>query len=72
MLFEGQSHYDPLHLIQVFMRPKHFLKGPLAKFKKNKMREKHFVIVGAGMAGLTSAYLLLILGHKVSYIMDSL
>ena len=27
--------------------------------------EEHFVVVGAGVAGLTSAYILLQLGHKV-------
>jgi len=69
--FIGPSDHHPLHLRKVFMRPKHFLKGPLAKSKKNKMKEKHFVIVGAGMAGLTSAYLLLKMGHKVTLLESS-
>ena len=52
----------PSNLAKVFTNPKMFLEGPKAV---KKSEEKHFLIVGGGIAGLTSAYLLLQLGHKV-------
>ena len=45
-------------MLQVFINPEKYLKGPEGP--------KHFGIVGAGAAGLTSAYLLLKAGHKVT------
>ena len=45
-------------MLQVFISPEKYLKGPAGP--------KHFGIVGAGAAGLTSAYLLLKAGHKVT------
>ena len=50
------------HLAQVFSQPTKLLEGPNCV---HKAAQKHFVIVGAGMAGLTSAYLLLKAGHSV-------
>ena len=38
-------------------------KGSLTALKA----EEHFVVVGAGVAGLTSSYILLQLGHKVTW-----
>ena len=56
------SDHFPYYLAKVFKDPKRYLEGPEAKVKT---KQKHFIIVGGGIAGLTSAYLLLQAGHKV-------
>ncbi len=40
-------------------------------FQDNSLPEQHFLIVGAGIAGLTSAYMLLEVGHKVRQRLNS-
>ena len=52
----------------MFSRPTELLEGPNCVKKAPK---KKIVIVGAGMAGLTSAYLLLHAGHSVSQSLDT-
>ena len=54
----------PFYLAKVFNKPRKFLNGPWSEKKKSK--EEHFVIVGGGIGGLTSAFLLLQVGHKVT------
>ena len=67
--FPGLSDHLPNHLLEVFLRPKNYLEGPLAT--RTKTKQKHFIIVGGGMAGLTSAFLLLQVGHKVCNLLPS-
>ena len=50
-------------MFEVFKNPKSFLGGPTSKV--NRTKQMHFVVVGAGIAGLTNARLLLEVGHKV-------
>ena len=57
------SDHDPVNMFEVFKNPKRFLGGP--KSKVNRTKQMDFVIVGAGIAGLTNARLLLEVGHKV-------
>jgi hypothetical protein len=37
----------------------------------SRVPEQHFIIAGAGISGLTSAYMLLSAGHKVHQKLDS-
>ena len=58
-------------MLQVYKDPGTYLCGPLTPFHNtfctpDQREEQHFVIVGGGIAGLTSARLLLSVGHKVS------
>ena len=46
-----------------FLICRKFLKGPKAETSGKKLE---FVVVGAGLSGLLSAYLLLEIGHKVT------
>ena len=59
------AHYDrvPENMLRVWRAPADYLPGPDSKLA-NKA-EEHFVVVGGGAAGLTSAYILLKLGHRV-------
>ena len=56
-------------MLEVFKDPRKYICGPqsynstICSYYEKK--QKHFVIIGAGMAGLTSARLLLYAGHKV-------
>ena len=50
----------PKHLLKVIKDPVAFLDGP-----ENGGEKQKFGIVGAGAAGLLSAYLLLKVGHSV-------
>jgi len=61
--YRDESDRLAKHLAQVFSQPTKLLEGPNCV---QKAAQKHFVIVGAGMAGLTSAYLLLKAGHLVT------
>ena len=54
-------------MLRVWRAPADYLPGPDSKLA-NKA-EEHFVVVGGGAAGLTSAYLLLKLGHRVRSIL---
>ena len=59
-------------MLEVYKSPQTYLCGPFTKIGENpfctadQREEQHFVIVGGGIAGLTSARLLLSVGHKVS------
>merc|ERR1712142_21587 len=64
----GMTDHFPYYLAKVFKDPKRYLEGPEAKVKT---KQKHFIIVGGGIAGLTSAYLLLQAGHKVTLLESS-
>ena len=61
MKHSDESDHLEQNLVRVFERPKDFLEGPDAL---RGAAEEHFVIVGAGIAGLTSALLLLEAGHR--------
>ena len=50
-------------MFEVFKNPKNFLSGPDSEV--NKTEQLRFVVVGAGIAGLTNAKMLLEVGHKV-------
>ena len=50
-------------MFEVFKNPENFLGGPTSNV--NKTRKMHFVVVGAGIAGLTNARMLLAVGHNV-------
>ena len=50
-------------MFEVFKNPENFLAGPESNV--NKTEKMHFVVVGAGIAGLTNAKMLLKVGHKV-------
>ena len=52
-------------MFEVFKNPGNFLAGPESNV--NKTEKMHFVVVGAGIAGLTNAKMLLAVGHKVRY-----
>ena len=52
-------------MFEVFKNPKDFLAGPESDV--NKTEKMHFVVIGAGIAGLTNARMLLAVGHNVSY-----
>ena len=52
-------------MFEVFKNPENFLGGPTSNV--NKTRKMHFVVVGAGIAGLTNARMLLTVGHRVCY-----
>jgi len=65
---EATSDHLPQNLLQAFQKPQLFLEGPTAE---RKIAEEHFVIVGAGVAGLTSALLLLQAGHRVTILESS-
>ena len=58
----GESDHIPVFLSDVFDKPEKFLKGPVAK---HKIKQEHWLIVGGGISGLMSAYMLLRIGHKV-------
>jgi len=62
------SDHFPLNLLEAFKSPHLFLEGPTAERKRG---EEHFVIVGAGVAGLTSALMLLQAGHRVTILESS-
>ena len=59
-----ESDHIPAFLSEVFDKPEKFLKGPNAK---QKMKQEHWLIVGGGISGLMSAYMLLRIGHKVFF-----
>ena len=59
------SDHDPVNMFEVFKNPKNYLGGPTSNV--NKTRKMHFVVVGAGIAGLTNARMLLEVGHRVCY-----
>ena len=50
-------------MFEVFKNPENFLGGPTSKVYQTK--KKHFIVVGAGIAGLTNARMLLAVGHHV-------
>jgi len=58
----------PHNLAKVLENPKMYLPGPNSDQKEG---EREYVIVGGGIAGLTAAYLLLTVGHKVTVIESS-
>ena len=58
------ADHDPDNMLEVLKNPRDFLSGP--KSLVNVTEARHFLIVGAGMAGLSSAYILLQLGHRVT------
>jgi len=58
----------PSNLAKVLENPKKYLPGPTAYQKEG---EREYVIVGGGIAGLTAAYLLLSVGHKVTILESS-
>lgn len=49
----------------MFQSPLRYLEGPNTNRDGS---EKHFVVIGAGIAGLVSAYLTLEAGHKVEFL----
>ena len=53
-------------MFEVFKNPTNFLGGPDSNV--NKTEQMTFVVVGAGIAGLTNARMLLEVGHKVKEI----
>ena len=58
------SDHDPDNMLEVLKNPRDYLSGPRSLV--NVTDPRHFLIVGAGMAGLSSAYVLLQLGHRVT------
>ena len=62
--FLESTDHDPEFMLEVFKHPKDYLSGPSSNVD-NSVPQKHFVIIGAGIAGLSSAYMLLDVGHKV-------
>ena len=63
--FPGESEasdHNPHHMLEVFKNPQLYLGGPNSDVREG---EKHFIIVGAGISGLTLALLLVKLGHQV-------
>ena len=58
------SDHDPVNMFEVFKNPENFLGGPNSKV--NKTKRMTFVVIGAGIAGLTNARMLLEVGHRVS------
>ena len=50
-------------MLEVFKNPRRYLGGPHGVVRLDM---KHFTIVGAGIAGITLALLLLELGHQVT------
>ena len=63
--FLEPSDHDPVNMFEVFKNPENFLAGPESNV--NKTEKMHFVVVGAGIAGLTNARMLLAVGHHVCY-----
>ena len=53
LLILEPSDHDPINMFEVFKNPENFLGGP--KSKVNQTKKMHFVVVGAGIAGLTNA-----------------
>jgi len=61
--FRDEDDHLPTHLAKVLEFPQKYIIGP---FSEMKGKEMEVVIVGGGISGLTSAYLLLNAGHKVT------
>ena len=61
--FLEPSDHDPVNMFEVFKNPENFLAGPESNV--NRTEKMHFVVVGAGIAGLANAKMLLAVGHKV-------
>ena len=50
-------------MFEVFKNPENFLGGPTSNV--NVTKKMHFIVIGAGIAGLTNARMLLAVGHHV-------
>ena len=61
-LFLDETDFQPTNMVKVFENPEKYLQGPLAD---HYGKQEHWVVVGAGMAGLMSASMLLRIGHNV-------
>jgi len=61
--FRDEDDHLPSHLAKVLESPQKYIMGPSSEMKGKEME---VVIVGGGISGLTSAYLLLNAGHKVT------
>ena len=53
-------------MFEVFKNPEDFLGGPTSKV--NVTKKMHYVVIGAGIAGLTNARMLLAVGHHVCHV----
>merc|ERR1712126_50375 len=65
------TDHNATNMLQVYKDPTSYLCGPFTLEENQICTEEqkkmlHFVIVGGGIAGLTSARLLLSVGHKVT------
>ena len=70
LVLESTDH-NATNMLQVYKEPTKYLCGPKTSVvnpfcTKEEKKQLYFVIVGGGIAGLTSARLLLSAGHHVS------
>merc|ERR1712131_504377 len=71
------TDHNPNNMLEVYKKPQAYLCGPFTTIEENpfctpdQKEQQHFVIVGGGIAGLTSARLLLSVGHKVTLLESS-
>ena len=58
-----ETDFKRENMVKVFEKPEKYLQGPLAD---HYGKQENWVVVGAGMAGLISASMLLRIGHNVT------
>ena len=62
--FLDETDFQSENMVKVFENPEKYLQGPLAE---HYGKQENWVVVGAGIAGLMSASMLLRIGHKVKF-----